>query len=325
MIKPLQLGNKLFPVNIIQGPLAGISCAPFRRLTWQYSQPAFSCTEMISCKTLIHQPPLSLQRFVMKDPQEGPVCFQLSGSDPIELAEATKRVTDFGADLIDLNCGCPVKKIRSKGAGSRLLTQASTLYQLICAMKKSTHLPVSIKIRVDGNSDEKCNQEVAKMVSDAGADFLVVHGRHWTEHYETPCRHDEIQFFAETLSIPVIGNGDIACLQSLKKMFATGCAGVMIARSGVGQPWLIRQLIAEMRDEKFIHPSFNEIGVMFMSHVLQLSQLLGSEKFAILQARKFSKYYARGLPHKLDFCNEVNACDTLQKLEEICLNRFSTC
>ena len=128
MIKPLVLGNKTFPVNIIQGPLAGVSCAPFRALTWRYSQPAFSCTEMISSKTIIYQSALAQQRYLKKDPQEGPVCFQLSGHDAAELAEATKRVADYGADLIDLNCGCPVNKIRSKGAGSSLLMQPMKLY-----------------------------------------------------------------------------------------------------------------------------------------------------------------------------------------------------
>lgn len=316
------LGNKTFPVNIIQGPLAGVSCAPFRRLTWGYSKPAFSCTEMISCKTVIHQPALAMQRYIQKDPAEGPVCFQLSGSEPGELAEATKRVTDFGADLIDLNCGCPVKKIRSKGAGSRLLTDATKLYDLICAMKQHTHLPVSIKIRVEGGGEETFNEDIATVVEDAGADFLVVHGRHWTEHYETACRHDEIQFFVERLSIPVIGNGDIGCVDSLKKMFATGCAGVMIGRAGVGQPWLIKKLIAAMQQEVFIPPSSKEIGDVFIEHVDQLGQLLGNEKFAILQARTFAKYYARELALKHEFCAAINGCDTLKQLKGICAQFF---
>ena len=217
MIKPLTLGNTTFPVNLIQGPLAGISCAPFRSLTWRYSRPAFSCTEMISCKTIIHQPLQAKQRYISKDPAEGPVCFQLSGTDPVELAEAVKRVTAHGADLIDLNCGCPVKKIRSRGAGSKLLTNPTALYQLIRAMKENTHVPVSIKIRVDGG-DEKFNHEVAAVVSDAGADFLIVHGRHWTEHYETPCRYDAIAHFVQAVKIPVIGNGDVACVESLQRM-----------------------------------------------------------------------------------------------------------
>lgn len=321
MIKPLQLGNKVFPVNLIQGPLAGVSCAPFRLLCWQYSKPAFSCTEMISCKTLIHQPGIAQQRYVTKDPEEGPVCFQLSGNDPDELAEAVKIATASGADLIDLNCGCPVKKIRSKGAGSKLLTDAQKLYQLIRAMKQNTHLPVSIKIRVEGDN-EKFNQEIATVVSDAGLDFLIVHGRHWTEHYETPCRHDQIRFFVEAVKIPVIGNGDIANTDSLKKMLATGCAGVMIGRAGVGQPWLIAKLIAEMRGETFTLPEQVEIGRTFIQHVEQLTELLGSEKFAILQARKFAKYYARSLPDRMEFAGAVNGCDSLQSLRELCLEYF---
>lgn len=302
--------------------MAGISCAPFRRLAWRYSRPAFSCTEMISCKTLLHQPTLSQQRFISKDKAEGPVCYQLAGNDPIELAEAVRRVTDYGADLIDLNCGCPVKKIRRKGVGSRLLSDGGALYRLIVAMKQSTSVPISIKIRVQGGSDEKFNKDIANAVSDAGADFLVVHGRHWTEHYETPCRYEEIRFFVDTLKIPVIGNGDIACLESLKKMLATGCAAVMISRAGVGQPWLIGKLIAQHQGEAFQLPSLSEIGSIFLEHVESLAALLGSEKFSILQARKFAKYYARDLPHRAEFVAKVNHCENLPELKDICSRYF---
>ncbi|CAN5265598.1 tRNA-dihydrouridine synthase family protein [soil metagenome] len=322
MIKPLQLGNKIFPINIIQGPLAGVSCAPFRFLTWKYGKPAFSCTEMISCNTLIHQPSRTQQRFVNKHPQEGPVCFQLAATTPAELAEASKKVTAFGADLIDLNCGCPVKKIRGKGAGSRLLMDATRLYHLITAMKQNTHVPVSIKIRVDGHSNDRFNSEIAKVVSDAGADFLVVHGRHWTEHYETPCNYQQIQYFVEELTIPVIGNGDVACIDSLKKMFATGCAGVMIGRAGVGQPWLIAKLTAAMQNQHFIPPTAVEVGAIFLDHVLQLVELLGNEKQAILQARKITKYYARGYNQRLEFCEAINACENLESFTRVCGNYF---
>lgn len=316
LITPLIIGNKTFPVNIIQGPLAGVSCAPFRLLTWRYSQPAFSCTEMLSCKTLLHQPAFAQQRYIAKDPNEGPVCFQLSSNDPAELAEAVKRVTDYGADIIDLNCGCPVKKIRSKGAGSSLLVQPEKLYKLITAMKQNTHVPVSIKIRVE-NNDEKFNHEIATIVSDAGADFLIVHGRHWTEQYETPCRHDEITFFVDALKIPVIGNGDISCVESLKKMFSTGCAGVMIARAGVGQPWLINQLMTELQGHTFIYPQMSEVGTILIEHVQRLIELLGNEKFAILQARQFGKYYARRLAKKSEFSEKMNVCETFDDLVDM--------
>jgi tRNA-dihydrouridine synthase B len=322
VVSPLQLGIKQFPVNLIQGPLAGVSCAPFRQLTWRYSQPAFTCTEMISCNTLIHMPQAQQRRFITKDPREGPVCFQLAGSGPHEVAEAVKRVTDYGADLIDLNCGCPVKKIRSKGAGSSLLTDPILLYQLIRAMKENTHVPVSVKIRVEGGSGLQFNRDVAQVVSDAGADFLIVHGRHWSEHYETPCRHEEIQFFVDALSIPVIGNGDVACIDSLKTMLATGCAGVMIGRAGVGQPWLIGQLIAEMNQKSFHTPTPQEIGLLFIEHVTDLAELLNSEKFAIIQSRNFCKYYARRIFARTEFCAAMNVCETFNDLHDICSQYF---
>ncbi len=277
---------------------------------------------MISCETLINGSNNN-HRFVAKSLDEGPVCFQLSGREPKKIAEATKIVTDYGADLIDLNCGCPVNKIRSRGAGSKHLTNPANLYEAIKAMKTNTHVPISIKIRVDGHSSDQYNQEIVKVVAEAGADYLIVHGRHWTEHYETPCNTDQIQFFVEELNIPVIGNGDIACIDSLRNMFATGCAGVMIARAGVGQPWLIAQLIAEYNNQPFFKPSFPQISELFLEHITELAKLLTSEKFAVIQARKFAKYYARGLPQKTAFIIEVNQCESLSHLEGICNRYFS--
>lgn len=322
MIKALKLNHRTFPVNIVQGPLAGISCAPFRALTSKYTPPAFSCTEMLSCKTLITQYKFACQRFLIKHPEEGPLCLQLSASDPFELVQATKIASDHNIDLIDLNCGCPVKKIRSKGAGSSLLSDASRLYKLIYAMKQNTHLPVSIKIRVDGNSSEQNNAEIVKVVRDAGVDFLIVHGRHWSERYETPCHYEQIKFFSNALNIPVIGNGDIACIHSLKKMFATGCAGVMISRAGVGQPWLIKKLIAQMTGQAFSSPNSQEMSSLFMVHIQQLCDLLDNERFAVLQARKLSKYYARNLSTKAEFCKAINVCENLQDLRAICTMHF---
>lgn len=322
MIKTLTLGNKIFPNNLIQGPLAGISCAPFRVLSSRYSQPAFTCTEMISVKTLIDKPKSIQRRYLTVDPREGPVCFQLAGNDLEELAEAVKIVSDRGASLIDLNCGCPVKKMRKKGVGSSLLSQSSKLYQLIQTMKNNTWLPVSIKIRVDGNSNDKFNSEIANVVSDAGADFLIVHGRHWTEDYKIPCHYRDIQFFVENLKISVIGNGDIKCSDSLKQMFSTGCAGVMLSRSGVGQPWLIDQLKSEINNLTFIKPSIVTIGELFIEHITDLSHLLSNETIAVLEARKFAKYYARDLINKNEFCISVNQCLLLEELKEVIQSNF---
>jgi tRNA-dihydrouridine synthase B len=319
LLQPLKIANRVFPINLIQGPLAGYSCSAFRLLTWEYSQPAFTCTEMISCNALAHQPKLSYRRYIEKDQREGPVCFQIFGKDPDRIGYAAKVVTDYGADLIDLNCGCPVKKVRRQGAGSSLLTDAVTLYKLLVAMKKNTHLPIAAKIRVEGSGGEKFHNEIVKVVSDAGIDFLIVHGRHWTETYKTPCHYDHIKFFVDELKIPVIGNGDVFCINSLKRMFATGCAGVMVARAGMGQPWFIQKLIAEMKQQEFIAPSVIDIRNIFIRHIQLLEKLLGSEKFALLHARKIAGLYMHGLPNKKDFCHAVNNCHSLSELENICV------
>lgn len=258
----------------------------------------------------------SYQRYMKKDPDEGPVCFQLFGNDPEKLAEATKIVTDYGADLIDLNCGCPVKKVRNQQAGSKLLMEPLKLYKMIVAMKQNTHLPVSIKIRVEGHSEEKFHHTIVKVVKDAGVDFLVVHGRHWQESYQNPCHYEQIKFFVDELKIPVIGNGDVADVDSLHKMFATGCSGAMIGRAGIGQPWLIRTLIAAINNEPFIVPSLKEIGSIFLMHIGLLEQL-GGQKFALLHARKISHAYTKGLCNKKDFCFAINACKTMHELQKI--------
>jgi tRNA-dihydrouridine synthase B len=309
-------------MKLIQGPLAGISCAPFRALIWRYSQPAYCYTEMISCKTLNEGSVALNHRYVTKDPSEGPVCFQLSGNDPQELAEATKRATDYGADLINLNCGCPVKKIRSKGAGSSLLIQPQRLLQLMQAMKQSTHLPVSIKIRVEGHGPDRFHHELVKAIQDAGIDSLTVHGRHWTEHYETPCHDKHIQFFVENLTIPVIGNGDVADFVSLQRMLKTGCAGVMIGRAGVGQPWLIAELSAKLAGKDFLPPALTERKQMFLDHVQGLMSLMGNERISLMQARCFAKYYARKLAWQKAFQAAVNLCETFKELEKVCSSYF---
>lgn len=324
LIKPIKIGNRVFPVNIMQAPLAGFSSAVFRALIYKYSKPAFSTSEMVSCKSLLYRPKTAHARYIEKDPNEGPVCFQLFGDNVEDLAKATKIVTDLGADLIDLNCGCPVPKVRRQGAGSSLLSDPTKIYQMLVTMKQNTHLPVSVKIRVAGNNCDalKLNAAVANAVNDAGADLLVVHGRSWKEGYAPICHYDQIQFFVENVKIPVIGNGNVADSASLKQMFATGCSGVMIGRASIGQPWLIGKLIAEETKQKFIAPNTKEIGLIFIEHITRLAKFFANERLAVLEARKITKHYARGLAHKREICANINTCDNLRDFCDICERGF---
>lgn len=291
LIHPIQLGKIQFASNLIQAPLAGVSCAPFRELIAQFGAVAYCATEMVSAKTLLGQSP---KRYTYKSHSEAPLCFQLAGNHPDELSRAAEVAVLHGADLIDLNCGCPVDKLRKKGSGSRLLAESQHLYRIVVALRKITQVPLSIKIRVDGASADRFTPDVVKAIEDGGADFIVVHGRHWTEHYETPVHLDQIAAIVASVKIPVIGNGDVKDYASLQAMMRTGCRGVMIGRASVGKPWLFAELAAQDRGLAYSTPGAHEVGMLFLQHIQKLVEYgLESETVAVMQARKFSKYYAR--------------------------------
>ena len=316
MITSLHLKNKIFNNNLIQGPLAGYSCAPLRLLAKQWGNPAFCCSEMLSAKHLSESNKIA-PRFSFKDPHEGPLCIQLSGNNPDDLARAADRAIALGADLLDLNCGCPVSKIRKKGAGSKLLDNPEQLTALIQSLQRDTTIPVSIKIRVDENAQHTNSLTAALIAQDAGVDFITVHGRHWTESYDQPCRIDQIAHIVSQLQIPVIANGDVTDTTSaLKLLKDTGAAGIMIARAAVGQPWLFTQIKMEAQETLFTPPTATEIGQLFLQHVQGLIALEG-EKMAILQSRKLIKYYAKSVAHRADAllaANDIHTYDQLCRL-----------
>ena len=290
VIKPLTIGSLTFKHNLIQGPLAGYSCAPFRKLFSQFTAPAYCVTEMISAQDLVRNKNFR-SRYVWRDPAEERLCYQLSGNCPATLRAATAIVTDLGADLIDLNCGCPKPKIRKKKCGSYLLNQPQRIAEIVAAMKSVSATPVTVKIRVDDGDDNQ-HFAVAQAVTQAGADALIVHGRHWREDYEAPCRYNIISEIAAAVSIPVIGNGDVRDIPSLRAMLETGCAGVMIARAGSGKPWIFQQLLQEFSGKHYAPPPITEIIQLFNQHIAGLTALEGEFK-AALESRKLLHYYFR--------------------------------
>ena len=314
-IKPIQLGKLTLPSNLVQGPLAGYSCAPFRVVMEQHGQPGFCATEMISSHDLASRP-TQPKRYTFRDPREGILCFQLSGSKPAMFAKAISMIADR-ADMIDLNCGCPVKKIRSKGAGSKLLASPETIYQLVREIKQNSDSVASIKIRIAGEYGDHSDLDVVDAAQSAGVDFITVHGRHWRERYDVPCQFAAIKKICAAATVPVFANGDLEDTQSIQHCFAqTGCDGFMIARAGVGQPWLFKKIRAELNGETFIEPTIAERGDILLQHISGLIEL-ESEKLAILQSRKLAKYYSRDLPNRTEFVLAMQqACDfrTVQTL-----------
>ena len=279
---PFQIGTLSFANRLIQGPLAGYTCAPYRATFAQFAQPAYCVSEMISAHDLLHrQPP----RFLARDPKEKCVAYQLSGYHPDIMAKAAVIAQDAGADLIDINCGCPKTKIRKKGAGSALLAFPERIADIIAAIKGKISVPLTVKIRIQNTEEDLC---LANMIEQAGADALIVHGRRWQDTYAQPCDQQEIAAIKRAVSLPVIANGDIADSVSLQNiMQTTGCDAYMISRAGTGKPWLYQSLLNPNMPLSW---TFEQAFAMFMTHIQGIAGLQ-NEYRAVLQSKTLVRYY----------------------------------
>lgn len=322
MKSTLSLGKLTLNNNLIQGPLAGYSCAPFRQLIWRFGNPGFCCTEMISAKDLRYRKKAP-QRYLYRDPSEGPLCFQIAGNEVDDIAYATTIVSKAGADIVDLNCGCPKPKIRSKGLGAKLLTQPDLVYKLISTMKNNTDASVSIKLRVSDPVGDHDDYAVVDAAEAAGVDFIIVHGRHWTESYDVNCRFDSIKRIKSYAKVPVIANGDVESASSLKAILDyTHADGAMICRASVGQPWLIGQIQAELSGLKYKTPDAVIVGETFREH-LRLLALQDGEYLATLQSRKLAKYYSRKFQGALQFVVSMQEAKNIHEANKNILNFFT--
>ena len=276
--------------------------------------PGFCSTEMISAHDLVyrHSNP---KRFLQRDQDEGLLCFQLAAKDPEVLSKAVEIVEKSGADLIDLNCGCPVQKIRKKNMGSKLLDDPESLFHLIKVMRDQTDAVLSIKIRISEDNNIEHDKAVIDAAQSAGANFIIVHGRTWKERYDVDCQYARIKVLVQYAQIPIFANGDVNDYKSLEKLYEqTGCSGVMISRASVGKPWLFAELFAVNQKKQFDQPKLPYIGSLFLEHVRGLIALQ-NERVGVLQSRKLAKYYAQHLHQgKHEFVLRAQQMTTLDEL-----------
>ncbi|MDR0867809.1 MAG: tRNA dihydrouridine synthase DusB [Planctomycetota bacterium] len=304
MLQPLKIRSLELANNLIQAPLAGYSSMPFRLLTKRLGNPGLVVTEMISARAAQMRSPKQ-DRYLARVPAEGKVAFQLWGNDPAAFAEAAKIAVDAGADAIDVNCGCPVKKVRAAGAGSKLMEDPPLIGRIVERLRAATPLPVSVKIRVGLNEQNYNGVEVAKVAAAAGADFITAHGRHAAERYSHPARYEKIAEIVAAVAVPVIGNGDVRDGDTARKMFAVGCAGVMVGRACMGAPWVFAKIQAELRGEEWTAPTRAAMTAALLEHYDLLADLLGDER-AIRQTRKLGALYSRGAFAAKEFRNRMN-------------------
>ncbi len=303
-----------FKNKIILGPMAGVTDLPFRLLSKKCGVDIV-VTEMVSAKGLMYNP-RSADELLITTPEEGPVGVQLFGSDPeIMSREAAKLLERIHFDFIDINMGCPVPKIVNNGEGSALMKDPDLCGRIVETIKREVDVPVTAKIRAGFYKDEKNAPEVARALEQAGASAVAVHGRTREEYYFGHADWNVIREVKEVVTIPVIGNGDVACADDVVKMKEeTGCDSVMVARHARGNPWIFREIKEELETGvKRERPSVEEIREMMKEHLYLMLKYKG-EYTAVHEMRKHIQWYTTGLPNSAQLRRKINEIEDFNEL-----------
>ena len=312
----MRIGNVEIKNNIALAPMAGVTDLPFRLLCKEQGC-GLMCTEMVSAKAVLYNNK-NTEDLMKTVPEERPLALQLFGSDPQIMADMAKRLEERPFDVIDVNMGCPVPKVVRNGEGSALMKNPKLVYEIVSAMVKAIDKPVTVKIR-KGFDDSCINAvEIAKIIEEAGAAAVAVHGRTREQYYSGQADWDIIRQVKEAVKIPVIGNGDVTSAESADAiMRETGCDGVMIGRGAQGNPWIFSEMITyEETGVLPERPSLEEIRDMMLRHA-RLQLKYKGEFIGIREMRKHVAWYTKGLKGSAKLREEINRVESYQELEEL--------
>ena len=305
-------------VPLYLAPMAGVSESPFRRLCRRFGADVV-VTEFLSAEGIRRDNPATIAKLRFGS-DERPIGVQIFGSDPIAMGEAAGFVTDvFAPEFIDINFGCPVKKVVRRNGGSGCLRDLGLVEAVIRAVGRSTHLPVTCKIRSGWNEEMRDPVTIARRCEDAGARVLTLHPRTRTQMYGGAARWEEIAAVVDALTIPVLGNGDIKTPEDAVRMHReTGCAGVMIARGSFGQPWIFDQT-RDLLDgkPKRPDPSVEERFRIALEHAGMAEEYEPDRRGAAIEFRKHLGWYVKGLPGSADLRKRLHAVSSLGEVEGI--------
>ena len=307
-----------FPTPLYLAPMAGVSESPFRRLCRRFGADVV-VTEFLSAEGIRRENEATISKLRFS-PDEHPIGVQIFGADPVAMGEAARLVTDvFQPDFVDINFGCPVKKVVKRNGGSGCLRDLGLVQEVIKAVARGTHLPVTCKIRSGWNEDMRDPVTIALRCQDAGVKALALHPRTRTQMYTGAARWEEIAAVASALDIPVLGNGDIKSATDAYNMWTqTKCSGIMIARGSFGQPWIfdqVRDLLAgrPMRPA----PPVAERFAVALSHARMAEEYEPDRRGAAIEFRKHLGWYVKGLPGSSDLRKQLHAVDSLMQVEDI--------
>ncbi len=317
-----KIGNIEIKNNIVLAPMAGVCNSAFRKIIKEMGC-GLMYAEMVSDKGMIYNSKKTKEMLYFEE-CERPIAQQIFGSDKESFTKAAKMVEKImNPDIIDINMGCPVPKVAIKSqAGASLLKDLDKIREIVSSVVKSVSVPVTVKIRSGWDSSSINAIEVAKIVEDAGASAITVHGRTRSQGYSGVADLDIIKKVKESVSIPVIGNGDIVDIESAKKMLSyTGCDAIMIGRGVLGNPWLIKKLVTYFADGTIINdPSFEDKIKMCFHHLDYLMKQK-CEKVAVLEMRSHIAWYLKGIPHSQEVKNKIFKATSKEEIEKI-LNNY---
>jgi len=305
-------------IPVILAPMAGVSESPFRRLCRKHGADVV-VTEFLSAEGIRRENEATWGKLRF-GPDERTIGVQIFGADPIAMGDAARLVSDvFQPDFIDINFGCPVKKVVKRNGGSGCLRDLNLVQGVIRAVAAATSLPVTVKIRSGWNEEMRDPVAIALRCQDAGARALTLHPRTRTQMYSGNARWDEIAAVVDALEIPVIGNGDIkTAADALRMREHTRCAGVMIARGSFGQPWIFAQARALIDGTPVpATPSVAERFAIALEHAAMVQSYEADPEGAAIEFRKHLGWYAKGLPNSAELRRRLHVVNGFGEVEGI--------
>ena len=291
----MRIGPYTLAHPVALAPMAGVTDRPFRQLCRELGA-AYVVTEMIAADPALRDTRKSMWRSDFEG-EAAPIAVQIAGSDPAWLAEAANYNVELGAQVIDINMGCPVKKVCKKLAGSALLSNIDLVGQILEAVVAAVDVPVTLKIRTGPHSENRNGVEVAKLAEQSGIAALAVHGRTRAQRFKGEAEYRTIRSICAAVSIPVFANGDITTMQQASEVLAyTGAQGLMVGRGAQGNPWIFRELNHYLETgQELSPPNADEVYSVMCDHLHRLHQFYG-DRTGVRVARKHIGWYLKGRP-----------------------------
>jgi len=309
----MKIGSLSLKNRVFLAPMAGITDLPFRLLLRSFSC-AFAFTEMISADGILRKVNKTL-KYLDSTEADRPLGVQLFGAVPEILAEAAFYVASLGADLVDINMGCPVKKVIKAGAGAALLKNLNRAQEIMCAVRKAISLPLTIKIRSGWQAYGIVAHKLARMAEDCGVNAVIVHPRTVEQGFGGRADWEIIKKVKETIHIPVIGCGDIKNgNEAVRMLSTTGCDGVMIGRGCLGNPWIMEEAVQLLeRGIKRPMPDLKEREAVIIRH-LEMEVSYWGEKTGVEHFRKHLLWYTKGLPGGAKFRSRASSWNSKEEI-----------